>query len=161
MSAPAAAVPAIAPRLRARVDPASIVSMPASTATFLPFTVTPVTPRPRRANLPFSAGSTSVTPPLTVLPAGNTTRSPTITFSLIVPVQLSPTFACSLETCVSTLTWSAVPASTLTPLLFAGADEDDEDVDDVFGLCETDWVDDLCVDGGGASCCCCDCCCCC
>ena len=45
-------------------------------------------------------------------------------FSLIVPVHVSPTFAVSLETCVSTLTSSAVPASTVTPGFAAGAGVD-------------------------------------
>src|SRR5262249_13459358 len=83
----------------------------------------------------------SVTVPVTVLPAGNTTRSPTITFSFTSPVHVSPTFAVSDETCEETLTLMGVPASTFVPAFSAGAGDEEDDVgflddgfDVVFGV---------------------------
>src|SRR5438093_835980 len=123
INAPAAAPPAMAPRLRARVEPATIGSVLAVTACSRPLTEIDFTARDNDARLRFWAGCTAFTTPDTVLPLGITTVLPTMTFSFTSPVQLSPTWALSVEIAVLTDTSIGVPAASVTPDSRAGADE--------------------------------------
>jgi len=103
-SAPAAADPAIAPRFRARVDPAMMASVLPSTGVLCPSTVIEVSPRSSIARSPLRAGLTPFTVPLATLPAGIPSR-PVITD----PLQRSPTLASSEESVVLSITSIDVP----------------------------------------------------
>ena len=121
MSAPAAAPPATAPRFRARVEPAMMESVLAATIMSLPSTLTEESPSSSNARSPFFAGRAARTVPVTTLPAGITTRSPTITFSLTVPVQVSPACADSEVMGLVTSILTGVPAATMTAGASCGA----------------------------------------
>jgi len=81
----------------------------------LPSTLIDVTPSSSIARSPFFAGVEARTTPFTTAPAGITTRSPTMTLSLMVPDQASPGCALSELMAAVTSTLSEVPAAIVTP----------------------------------------------
>src|SRR6185369_3694059 len=106
--APAAALPAIAPRFRALVEPAMMASVLPWTAYLCPATVIEVSPRSSMARSPLRAGLTAVTVPVAKLPAGIPSRP----FNTD-PLHELPALAVSEVRGVSSVTSIDVPEGTV------------------------------------------------
>jgi hypothetical protein len=111
MRAPAAALPAIAPRLRARVEPAMIDSVSPWTEYLCPAMVIELSPRSSMARSPFLAALTDVTVPATGLPAGIPSRPVSA-----VPLHAIPSLAVSDDRAVPNVTSIEVPIGSLMVL---------------------------------------------
>ena len=107
----------MAPRFRARGEPAMMLSVPAGTACSVEPTVMDLTASTSTARLPLSAAMLPVMTPCTMLPAGIGAAVPMMTGSFTTPVQLSPGCAVSDEISAFTVTLIGVPSGTVTPTL--------------------------------------------